>query len=336
MRINNLADLEVLVSIADSGSLTAAGKRCGLSTAGVSAALRRLEAALGVRLFERTTRHLTPTPEGVRLTQVARNAFEMISAGQTEICGQSQDEQGLIRVTLSTLLAHSMIPCFGDFVAKHSGIKLDIVASDSTLDLIADRIDLAIRFGPLADSSHVAKLLAPAHRIACASPGYLDRHGRPAEPADLLNHACIVHVARNMPLDSWEFTSVNAANAVPVRIKVNGGLACNHSSTACQMAVQGMGITYNSELAMRSLLESGALVRLFPNHLGAAVPLYAVLPTRRLVPGRVRLLLDSLIAEFAGHALIPRDPNGPRIDGVWRNGGRFPAQVSDEQHSREA
>ena len=300
MRINNLADLEVLVSIADSGSLTAAGRRCGLSTAGVSAALRRLETALGVRLFERTTRHVTPTPEGQRLTQIARAAFEMISAGQTEICGHSQDEQGLIRVTLSTLLAHSMIPWFGDFAAKHSKIKLDIVASDNTLDLVADRIDLAIRFGPLGDSSHVAKLLAPAHRIACASPGYLARHGMPTEPAQLVKHACIVHVARHMPLDSWEFMDVNDVHAIAMRIKVNGGLACNHSSTACQLAVQGFGITYNSELSMRKLLESGSLVRLFPNYLGAAVPLFAVMPTRRLVPGRVRLLMESLVTEFAG------------------------------------
>jgi DNA-binding transcriptional LysR family regulator len=181
MEFDNLDDLRVLLATAETGSLTGAGRRCGLSTAAVSAAVKRLEAALGVRLFERTTRSVRPTAEGEVMIDHARRALELVSEGQAKVRAGSAGLSGTIRITAAAVFAHEMLAAWlAEFAAQHPQLEVDLLVSDAVLDLVRDGIDLALRNGPLADSSHSARLLAPARRVVCASPEYVARRGAPA------------------------------------------------------------------------------------------------------------------------------------------------------------
>lgn len=299
MEFDNLDDLRVLLATAETGSLTSAGKRCGLSTAAVSSALKRLETGLGVRLFERTTRSVRPTVEGEVMIDHARRALDLVFEGQALVRAGSVGLAGTIHITVAAALAREMLARWlAEFGDAHPGIRIELLVSDAQLDMVRDGIDIALRHGPLADSSHSARLLCPARRVACASPAYLARRGTPQQPHDLAEHECLVYHVRGRRLDQWQFEVLDDAGATPLRISVGGRLACNDASIAQQWALQGRGVLYQSELALTAALASGELVRLFPRHTGEPAPLYAVLPSRRYVPARVQALIEHLVARF--------------------------------------
>jgi len=298
MKFDNLDDLRVLLATGETGGLTSAGKRCGLSTAAVSAAIKRLEQSLGVRLFERTTRSVRPTAEGDVMIDHARRALELIAEGQSRVCAGSLGLVGNIRITVAAALAREMLANWlAEFAARHPAITVDLQVSDAHLDLVREGIDIALRNGPLADSSHTARLLATARRVACASPAYLAREGAPREPGELTQHECCVYAARGRRLDVWQFEST--AGGTPVEVRVAGRLACNDASIAQQWAVQGRGIIYQSELALVDALHGGQLVPLFPDYRGEAASLFALLPSKRYVPARVQAVMDDLSVLFA-------------------------------------
>ena len=297
MEFDNLDDLRVLLATAETGSLTGAGRRCGLSTAAVSAAIKRLETALGVRLFERTTRSVRPTAEGEVMIDHAKRALELVSEGQAKVRAGSAGLSGTIRITAAAVFAHEMLASWlAEFAAQHPHLEVDLLVSDAVLDLVRDGIDLALRNGPLADSSHSARLLAPARRIVCASPEYVARRGEPAQPSDLANHECLVYHVRGRRMGVWQFDREGEAVQ---QVRVGGRLACNDASIAQQWALQGRGILYQSELALVDMLASGKLVRLMPDYRGEDSSLFAVLPSRRYVPARVQVVMDQLAAAFS-------------------------------------
>ncbi|MBA3592959.1 MAG: LysR family transcriptional regulator [Pseudomonadota bacterium] len=295
MEFHNLDDLRVLLAIAETGGLTAAGKRCGLSTAAVSAALKRLEKSIGVLLFERTTRSVRPTTEGEVMIDHARRALELVSEGQALVRVGTHGLTGTIRITVAAALAREMLAWWlAEFAKSNPGISIDLQVSDAQLDLVREGIDMALRNGPLADSSHTARLLAPAQRVACASPAYLAERGTPVSPCELAQHECLVYHVRGHRLDTWHFK----ADGAPMDVRVRGRLSCNDASIAQQWAVEGRGIVYQAELGLTAALACGALVRLFPGYQGEPAPLYVVLPSRRYVPARVTEVIDRLAALF--------------------------------------
>ena len=300
MEIDNLDDLRVLLATAEAGSLTAAGKRCGLSTAAVSAAMKRLERTLGARLFERTTRSVRPTPEGEVMIDHARRALELVAEGHARVRAGTGGLSGTIRITAATAMSYLVLaPWLADFTEANPELSIDLQVSDSLLDLVRDGVDVALRNGPLPDSALVARLLAPAHRLACASPQYLARHGHPAHPAELAGHDCITYQVRGRRLTLWRFEPIDAALHEACEVHVRGRLASDSAAVAHQWALQGRGIVYQSELDLGDSLARGELLRLFPDHLGQASPLYAVLPSSRFVPMRVKVLVDELSRFFA-------------------------------------
>ena len=309
MEFDNLDDLRVLLATAESGSLTGAGRRCGLSTAAVSAAVKRMEHSLGVRLFERTTRSVRPTAEGEVMVDHARRALELVSAGQALVRAGSVGLAGPIRITVAAALARELMAHWlAEFAGAHPGIQIDLQVSDAHVDLVREGIDLALRHGPLADSSHAARLLVTARRVACASPAYIERCGAPQSPDDLAAHQCLVYHVRGRPLDQWVFEPESGADAVPVRVA--GRLTCNDASIAQQWAVQGRGVVYQSELALMHALDRGELVRLLPGWLGEPAPLYAVLPSKRYVPARVEEVVARLADYFTSVRGGSRRPGG--------------------------
>jgi DNA-binding transcriptional LysR family regulator len=300
MEFDNLDDLRVLLATAEAGSLTAAGKRCGLSTAAVSAAMKRLEHTLGARLFERTTRSVRPTPEGEVMIDHARRALELVAEGHARVRAGTRGLSGTIRITAATAMSHIVLARWlADFAEANPGLSIDLQVSDSQLDLVRDGVDVALRNGPLPDSTLIARLLAPAHRLACASPQYLARHGTPQHPAELAEHDCITYQVRGRRLTLWRFEPFDPTVGEGCEVHVRGRLASDNAAIAHQWALQGRGIVYQPELDLGDALARGDLVRLFPGYVGQPSPLYAVLPSSRFVPMRVKVLVDELSRFFA-------------------------------------
>ena len=309
MAFDNLDDLRVLLATADTGSLTAAGRRCGLSTAAVSAAMKRLESALGARLFDRTTRSVRPTAEGEVMVDHARRALDLVAEGQAKVRGERGALEGTINVTASSSMSQRLLAGWlGEFAATHPGLEIDLQVSDSWLDLVKDGVDVALRNGPLPDSSLAARLLSPAHRQAFASPGFLERHGTPQHPAELSGLDCIIGRLRGRKHGRWRFTPRGpAAGAHPLDVPVRGRLACDNAAVALQWARQGRGVVYLSEVDLHEPVRSGEMKRLFPTFDGEPAPLYAVLPSARFTPHRVKVMVDALAAWFGARLATPAE-----------------------------
>jgi len=306
MEFDNLNGLRVLLAIADTGSLTAAGRQLNLGTAAVSAAIKRFENSLGARLFERTTRSVRPTAEGEVMIDHARRALELVTQGQAKVRHGSLELSGTIRVTASATMARELlVGWLAEFAARHPAIEIDLQVSDAQLDLVRDAVDVAVRNGPLTDSSLVARLLAPVRRLACASPAYLAEHGVPRHPRELARHQCLVSRVRDRVHDHWYFESVTSPGA-STHVKVSGQLTSHDAAIAHQWALAGRGITYQTELVMAPSLANGSLVRLLPNYIGEEAPLYAVLPSSRFVPARVSVLVTELAKLFKHQLKILR------------------------------
>lgn len=297
MAIDNLDDLRVMLATAETGSLTAAGKRCGLGTAAVSAALKRLERSLGARLFERSTRAVRLTAEGEILVEHARRSLDLIAQAASQISQRANQLEGRVRLTASTLLTREVLaPWLADFAALHPRLQVELVVTDAVMDLMRDALDLALRHGPLPESNLCARLLAPACHVACASPAYLARAGTPAQPSELAAHECLVYPVRGRLLSQWLFEPTGGGDALSVQVA--GRLVSSDASVAHQWALEGRGVVYESELGLHAALRDGALVRLFPQHTGSPAPLYAVLPSNKFIALRVQTLVDELAAMF--------------------------------------
>lgn len=304
MPFDNLDDLRVLLATADTGSLTAAGRRCGLSTAAVSAAMKRLESALGARLFDRTTRSVRPTAEGDVMIDHARRALDLLAEGQAKVRGDHGELVGTINVTASSSMSQRLLAGWlGEFAATHPGLEIDLQVSDSWLDLVKDGVDVALRNGPLPDSSLAARLLSPAHRQAFASPAFIERHGLPQHPSELTALDCIIGRLRGRKLDRWRFTARRGGGgAQALEVPISGRLACDNAAVALQWGRQGRGVVYLSEIDLHEPVQRGEMRRLFPGFDGEPAPLYAVLPSARFTPHRVKVTVDALAAWFAARA----------------------------------
>lgn len=302
---DNLNALPVLLAVAETGSLTAAARHLDVSAATVSATIKRAETRLGVRLFERTTRALRITAEGTVMIEHARRALAIVAQAQDELRSGARGISGRITITASAMMARELLVDWtADFVARHPAVEIDLQGDDQQADLVRGGFDVALRNGPLPDSGLAARLLTPARRWACASPAYLRKHPAIRQPQDLAQHACLVTRRGGRAYDHWRFAPV-AAPQQCVDVKVGGRLWSHDASTAFLWALGGRGVTYQSEVVVADAIRRGDLARVLPKYVGDEVPLYAVLPANRLVPGRVNVLLNELSAFFAARQKAP-------------------------------
>ena len=206
MATDRLGDMQLFVEAAAAGSLSAAGRKLGLSPAAASARLIKLEAALHARLFERTTRQLRVTDEGRLYLQHCRVALQAIEDAEAALQAGQNQVRGKLRISATSDFGRNLLYHWLDeFSALHPEVSYALSLSDSVSNLLQEDIDLAIRFGLPLDSSLVARRLAPNRRVLCASPDYVARHGEPKTPADLANHRFIVLVTAAGPLNEIHF-----------------------------------------------------------------------------------------------------------------------------------
>jgi DNA-binding transcriptional LysR family regulator len=291
MKFESLDELRVLVEAAQHGSLTAAAKVLQFTPAAASAALKKLESRLSVRLFERSTRSMRLTAEGNALLGYAQRALDLLREGEAQITDDKRGLRGTLRIAApSDLTRRILLPWLDYFLEQHANVSITLSVSDTLHDLLRDDVDVAIRYGELVDARLVATLLTPARRVACATPGYLNSHGTPVHPNDLAHHECLTFNLRNRRYSTWRFFQ----NNVPIDVRVDGRRTADDADIAHTWALAGRGIIYKSEIDLCSSFASGALIPLFPEFDGESIPLNAVLPSNRFIPARVRALVSFL------------------------------------------
>jgi len=296
MMIENIADLRVLVQTARGGTLTAAARALGITPAAASATLKRLEAQLGARLFERSTRAMRLTPQGQILLDYAARAFELLDEGQSQVHADRATLVGTVRVAApSDLTRNVLLPLLDEFMQAHPGVQLQLSVADRVLDVTRDEVDLAIRYGTPADSRLVARTLAAARPVCSAAPDYLRRHGTPSTPQELAQHNCITFDRGGRRHRAWRF----CRDGQWTEVRVDGDRSVDDASLAREWAIAGRGIILKSEIDQRRDLASGALVALLADWDTEPYPLHALLPSGRFVPKRVRALVDFLVERFS-------------------------------------
>jgi DNA-binding transcriptional LysR family regulator len=297
--MDRLDDLALFLRVLDSGSISAAARSLDLSVAVASQRLKRLECGLGVRLLQRTTRRLHPTPEGRLLAEQGRALVEDLDALTTDLRQSAGSVSGTLRMTLSAAFGRQYIsPLLPEFLALHPRLRLFAHLSDELVDLIGSGYDLAIRIGALDDSNLIARRLASNRRLLCASPAYLARHGRPRTPADLAQHECVLLTGRNGRQDTWRLTDRRGREHV---VRVQGRFETTLGELVRDAALAGQGIALHSHWHVHEELRQGRLEVVLPDYALPESAIWAVMPQRRLVPPRVRAFVDFL-AERLGEA----------------------------------
>ncbi|EGD60679.1 LysR family transcriptional regulator [Novosphingobium nitrogenifigens DSM 19370] len=283
--------LELFATVAAEGSFSAAGRVLGLTPSAVSRAIDRIEVRLGVRLLLRSTRALTLTTEGAAYLRAARRILGDLDDAEQAIA-DSAAPRGRLRV--SAALAHGrlcIVPLLGEFARLYPHILVDISLGDRLVDIGAGQADVAIRFGPLADSTLTARKLGENRRVVVASPAYLERHGTPQVPEDLHDHNCLgFNFRRAEPV--WPFRKDGRDYALNVR----GSIEANNGETLGQLAADGVGIARVGAFSVAHDIAAGRLVPILeaynPNDVE---PLHAVFAGGPNMPARVRVFVDFLV-----------------------------------------
>jgi DNA-binding transcriptional LysR family regulator len=288
-------EMEIFVTAVREGSLSAAARRLDLTPSAVSRALTRIEARLGVRLITRTTRRLVLTPEGDAYLHAAQRILADIAEVEGELADQAAP-RGRLRV--SAALAHgrlAIVPLLGEFVARYPGILVDISLSDMLEDVAGGRADVAIRFGPLADSPLTARKIGETGRTIVASPAYLVRMGTPQAPEDLHAHNCLnFNFRRAEPV--WPFRRDGRDYALPV----GGNIEANNGETLVELALAGVGIARVGTFSVAADLAAGRLVSLLDRfNPGDREEIHAVFVGGSTRPARVRVFVEFLVEKLA-------------------------------------
>lgn len=294
--MDRFADLQLFLRVARLGSLRAAAQELGLTPPAVSKRLAALEARLGVRLLNRTTRRLSVTPEGE--TYLADGARLLAEFDELErgMAGGRLAPQGLLRINASFGFGRRHVaPMAARFAAKHPRLEVQLQLTDRPMNLVEHGYDLGIRVGELADTGASARLLARNRRVLCASPDYLRKRRAPATLAELSRHACIVLREDDAAYGLWRLTSGTREETV----KVRGSMSTNDGECAVAWALAGFGILHRSEWDVAQHEAAGRLVRVLPDW-SAPADIHAVFPTRQQLPARVRRFVD-----FMAQALDP-------------------------------
>lgn len=283
-----LANLAVLVEAVQHGSLSAAGRRLGLTPVAASRRLAALEAEVGARLVHRTTRSLSLTPEGEAFMPHAEAILAHAEEGRAAVASGDEGAGGLLRVAASVPFGRKVLtPMLVGFLAKHPRVKVELLLSDMVVDIAAQGIDVAIRFGELRDSTLIARRLTANPRGLYAAPAYLTKRSAPTRVADLRQHECLTTPAAR----HWAFER----NGRTVRQAVAGRFAADSVEALLEASIQGLGIVQLSDWNVREDVAAGRLAKIDLAD-GAVLDqgIWALLPTRRLMPRKVHLFLEAL------------------------------------------
>lgn len=293
MKRDDLIDLNAFMAVAEERSFTRAAAKLGTSQSALSHTIRRLETRLGVRLLTRTTRSVAPTAAGERLLGTLTPALDMIDAQIASLSDVRDKPQGLIRLTTSEHAAEIVLmPVLAPFLAKYPDIQVELSVDSGLTDIVTDRFDAGVRLGEALAKDMVAVRIGPDLRMAIVgSPGYLEHNPAPRNPHDLAQHNCINLRLRSAGgLYAWELEQADRE----VRVRVEGQMSCNNTTTIVRAATHGVGLGFVMESSVVDYLASGQLVRVLEDWCPPFAGYHLYYPSRRQPSAAFALLVDAL------------------------------------------
>ena len=324
--MHDLNDMVTFARVVDAGGFSEAARRMGTSKSGVSKAIARLETSLGARLLNRSTRKLSVTEIGAAFYEhCARICDEAAQAA--EIAGQLQSEpSGILRITAPVSFGRLHVaPAVVEYLERYPIVKMEMSVTDRVVDLVDEGFDLAIRIASEPHPHLVARELAPARRVICATPRYFERHGIPETPADLERHNCLLYT-RVSPHAAWRLRGAQGE----IKVAVNGSLKVDDDDALSQAVLSGLGIALLPTFIIGRELQAGHLRSVLSDYVPFERRIYSVrLPNVRL-PVKVRGFIDFLVARFGPVPYWDRSgPGWPQPPGVGDAGQQAGCSVVD-------
>lgn len=289
-----LAGMAVFARVVDAGGISAAARDLRLSKSAVSKQLAALEDRLGARLLQRTTRRMSLTEAGTGFLEHCRRVVAEAEAAESAVGALQAEPRGTLRInapmTFGTMHLAAAMP---DFLARYPQVSVDMALNDRLVDLLEEGFDVAVRIGRLADSSLVARKLAPARRVIVASPSYLDRRGRPETLAELAGHDTLGY-SYISTADEWRFHGPDGEESV----RVEPRLKANNGEILLAACLAGAGVAAVPTFISGPSLRAGTLVRVLPQYESVGLGIHAVWPTARHLSAKVRAFVDFLAERF--------------------------------------
>ncbi|MBS0325969.1 MAG: LysR family transcriptional regulator [Proteobacteria bacterium] len=308
--------MRVFTAVVEAESFAGAADRLELSRGMATRYVAQLEAHLGVRLLNRTTRRLSLTEAGIDYYQRATQVLAMIDEAETSAAQNASVPRGTLRVTSSVIFGMRHLgAAIGAYLERHPQVQVDLSLNERVVDLVDEGFDLAIRVGAKIDPGLVARRVAPVSVVACASPAYLAKHGKPESPEDLALHNCLVY-PHPVHQGGWHFIRGGEVR----RIAVCGTLRANNGEALVSAAIDGLGIVFEPTFLVYDALREKKLLRLLPEWTSEALWVFAVYPNRRFLAPKVRSFIDFLVERFGpepywdtanpGRRAVLRRPSG--------------------------
>jgi DNA-binding transcriptional LysR family regulator len=288
----DLDNLLIFVKVAQLESISRAARALGMPVSTVSRRLSVLESQLGVSLLRRTTRQVTLTVQGREYFNQCQEPLTLLQEAERVLTHAQKQPEGLLRISVPVLLGRDpFLEFISKFLKEHERIRIDLYITNLFVDLVAENVDVAIRFGELQDSSVVAVRMGKSVRYVVAAPDYLKRRKAPIEPGDLEHHECVMLGAKNNETD-WTLSS----GRKKVRVRVSGPISSRDFNSASTFVYRGHGIGLLPSTYCDEALADGRLVRLLPKWASPQIPVFAVYPSRRFLPSRLIVFLERLAA----------------------------------------
>ncbi len=302
--VANIGEMEAFVRAATRQSFSEAAREMNVTPSAISKLVSRLETRLGARLFNRTTRRLHLTPEGETFLSRSRRILAEIEDAESEVLTSASKPRGLLRMHSTVAFAHHQLSSsLRDFGARYPDIQVELSVSDSLVDLIDEGGDLAVRTGPLPDSTLIARRIGSFERVVCASPAYLRHYGLPRTPRELLEHNCLVF-ATSDNARRWQFVDTartdDGASESTYEVFVHGRFSANNADMLLQWAINSAGIVRLPDLMVGPAIRSGDLVPLLTDYqVRENRPVWAVCPSGRQSAPRVQAMIGFLTERFS-------------------------------------
>lgn len=286
-----LQDLQVVLKVSELRSITAAATALDMRIATASAAVKRVEAELGVELFVRTTRHLRLSNAGERYLPECEKAIGLLELAKQNMQDGKDMIDGEIRISLSSDLGRNLvIPWLDEFMLANPGVSLRSTISDSNIDFYRDSVDMALRYGSPTDSGMYGFKICDVPRLLCAAPNYLNKHGTPKHPNDLLLHNALFYQLNDNLQNTWKFSLGEDKDVL--KVKLSGNRASNDGDLVRRWCVSGKGIAIKSCLDMSDDLLQGRVVNVMSDYIPTSTELWLICPSKQSITPSVRLLRD--------------------------------------------
>lgn len=296
--MDRFTQLESFVSIVQTGSISAAARLSSVTAAMMGRRLEALEDRLGVKLLMRTTRTQRLTPEGEVFLEEAQRILRELAESEALISQGKASIRGPLRLSAPAGFGRKYVaPLLAEFSRQHPEVEISLNLTDRLVDIVEERYDCAIRIGELESSQLVAIPLAENRRVVVASPEYIQQHGEPKTPQDLLQHQCLTFGAEGTQQRGWLFKDPNKPKTMA--IKPTGKLSCTDGSVLLEWALSGLGLAWRSWWEVGAEIEAGRLVTVLDKYAAPASGIYAMLPERKHTAQRTRSFIDFLKEQYS-------------------------------------